>query len=243
MTGDVASLFARQKSHRRGDVLRPVRCASAECGPASSPSTPPTAVRHVGFDESRRDGIHGDIAAAHLLRERFRQSDQPGLRRHVIRLPRIARLADHRRNLMIRPQRSASCLQHLLDRQKRAGQIGGDHGVPIVLLHAQRQAVFGDAGVVDQNGDRPEILGGFGERVLDGIGDWPGRWSPRMPRVPASGSRRPVPPAVSVLRAASTTRAPACASARAHARPMPRLAPVMNAVRFVMRLNFHHSKT
>src|ERR1700722_12997429 len=46
-----------------------------------------------------------------------------------------------------------------------------------------------------------------------------------------------------VFRAASATRAPASDNARAHARPMPRLAPVMKAVRFVMRGNFHHSKT
>jgi len=40
------------------------------------------------------------------------------------------------------------------------------------------------------------------------------------------------------LRAATATRAPACAKLNAHARPMPRLAPVMNAVRFVMRPDF-----
>ncbi len=36
---------------------------------------------------------------AKFLRERLRQPDQPGLRRHVIRLARIARLAHHRRDV------------------------------------------------------------------------------------------------------------------------------------------------
>ncbi len=42
---------------------------------------------------------------------------------------------------------------------------------------------------------------------------------------------------LAVSRAARTTRAPACASARAHASPMPRLAPVTRAVLFVIIFN------
>ena len=37
--------------------------------------------RHVGVDEARRHGIHRDIAAGHLLRQGFGQSDQARFRR------------------------------------------------------------------------------------------------------------------------------------------------------------------
>ena len=54
--------------------------------------------------------------------------------------------------------------------RKAAGQIGGQHAVPILLLHPQSQAVFGDAGIVHQNRNRSEFFGGFGEGLLNGLG-------------------------------------------------------------------------
>jgi hypothetical protein len=55
---------------------------------------------------------------------------------------------------------------------------------------------------------------------------------PRVRISPANDS------SCSTLRAATATRAPDAANASAHARPMPRLAPVTNAVRFVIRPDF-----
>jgi len=37
-------------------------------------------------------------------------------------------------------------------------QVDGNHGVPLLLAHAEHQAVLGDAGVVDQNVDGAELL-------------------------------------------------------------------------------------
>ncbi len=62
------------------------------------------------------------------------------------------------------------CCSTCWDGEKRSGQIGRQHAVPIVLLHPQREAVLGDAGVVHQNRHRTELLDGFGEGFLDGFG-------------------------------------------------------------------------
>ncbi len=50
-------------------------------------------VGHVGHDEAGGDGVHRDAAARQFARERFRQANQPGFARRVIRLPRVARQA------------------------------------------------------------------------------------------------------------------------------------------------------
>ena len=66
--------------------------------------------------------------------------------------------------LMTRPQRF---LQHgpekRLGEQKRAGEVGREHVVPVGALHAHHEAVAGDAGVVDEDLD-------FAEAIEDGLG-------------------------------------------------------------------------
>ena len=60
---------------------------------------------------------------------------------------------------MMRPQRSLHHAgQHLLCGQERAGEVDGEDEIPVLFLHAHRQAVFGDAGVVHQDVDRPASL-------------------------------------------------------------------------------------
>ena len=69
---------------------------------------------------------------------------------------------------MMRPERwrtiglSAACVK-----RERGRQVGADHGVPVVALHAQQQPVARDAGVVDQNVDAPVPLEDAGHRRLD----------------------------------------------------------------------------
>ena len=94
------------------------------------------------------------------------KSDQAGLRRYVIRLAGIAGFAHDRRDVDdAAPALLHHALHHLLNREKRAGEVGREHRVPIVLLHAQRQAVLGYGGVVHQDVDRA----GFGEGFFDGL--------------------------------------------------------------------------
>ena len=51
--------------------------------------------RHIGSDISRRDCVHGNAAARQLFRQRFGETDQAGLARSVIGLPRIANNPDN----------------------------------------------------------------------------------------------------------------------------------------------------
>ena len=131
-------------------------------------------LRHVGFDETRRDGIDRDIPAAHFLRDRFRQSDQPRFRSHVIRLAGIPHLAHHRRNIDDPcPSARASCHAAPVESPEKRRSSWSRSRVPILFFHPQRQTVFGDAGIVDQNRNGPEIFSRLRDSFLDGFRDWP----------------------------------------------------------------------
>ena len=174
----------------------------------------------------------------HLLRQRFRQSDQAGLRRHIVRLARIARLAHHRRNIDdAAPALLHHALQHLLDRQKRAGQIGGEHRVPIVFLHAQREAILGDRRRYSPGcrsadpwplANASLIESGEARSIVD-----PASHLRRISRGGCFQFR-------GVARGQHHARARLAPARARRRRPMPRLAPVTNAVRLVML--FDHSK-
>ena len=56
------------------------------------------------------------------------------------------------------------------DGVERAGEVGCEHVVPVLVAHAHQQAVAGDAGVVHEQLDRPERALDLGERVVDGVG-------------------------------------------------------------------------
>ena len=47
-------------------------------------------------------------------------------------------------------------------------EVDGDHGVPLLLGHAEHQAVLGDSGVVDQNVDVAEVVLDFLDYLLGG---------------------------------------------------------------------------
>ncbi len=63
--------------------------------------------------------------------------------------------------------------QHLSDRltgaAQRPGQVGVENGVPVVLRHAEKRVVAGDAGIVDEQRD-PGALGEVGGDTV-AIGD------------------------------------------------------------------------
>ena len=127
----------------------------------------------------------------------------------------------------MRPLRCFSIgLQRRLRAVEDAGEVRGQDVVPLLRLHAQEEVVAGDAGVVDEVVDAAL-------RVQD-------RRRARRPPTrgrPRRGSRRTrVPPAFAISptasasfassRAPRNTVAPAAASSRAMARPIPREAPV-----------------
>ncbi len=88
----------------------------------------------------------------------LREADDAGLGRGVVGLPGVAHGADHRGDVddaalraFIMPRR------HGLAMRNSRVQIGVDHRVPLLILHAHEQVVAGDAGVVDQDGRCAEL--------------------------------------------------------------------------------------
>ena len=55
----------------------------------------------------------------------------------------------------------------VLGKVEAAGQVRLDDAVPVVLGHAEKQAVLGDSRVIDEDIDHRE----FGEELLAGLGD------------------------------------------------------------------------
>ena len=131
--------------------------------------------------------------------------------------------------LMMRP---AAPLHHALDHRaggvERALQVGVEHRVPVVVVEPEQDVVAGEAGVVDQDVDRAERLLGRGDRAPRP--DRPSATSQATPaaRVAELGGDRLG--ALAASRPTTATLAPAPWSARAMARPMPRVLPVTKAV-------------
>ena len=60
---------------------------------------------------------------------------------------------------MIRPQRARIIFGHdPLGEPPGGGEVGGEHGLEVVLGHADEQAVAGDAGVGHEHLDGAELL-------------------------------------------------------------------------------------
>ena len=117
---------------------------------------------------------------------------------------------------------------------KRAGQVGRQHRLPILLLHAHGQAVLGDAGVVHQNVDAAEFLALLCEKA-ERMESADAQIHLHDERLAARGANfgGDLLELIDLARGQHDARA-ADDSASAQARPMPRLAPVTNAIRFCM---------
>ena len=159
MAGDVAGLIAGQKHNRCRHVPR--RAHAAQWNPRLQFFFHLVSkhVRHRRFDESGRDGVYRNIARRNLDGNRFRQSDQSCFGCNVIRLAGVPHLRDDGGNIddppRARPHHRGQCL---LDAQVRTRQVGANHGIPIVLLHAHRQGVARDRRIVHQNVQPPELF-------------------------------------------------------------------------------------
>jgi len=79
--------------------------------------------------------------------------------------------------LMIRPPLARSSGGLPRDGHKGGFQVGADDNVKIIIIHPQNQAVFGDAGVVNQDIERPFFRQSFhggceGLGVADVADEW-----------------------------------------------------------------------
>ena len=105
----------------------------------------------------------GAMALTVMLRGDFdgdgaREADESRLGGDVIRLPGVAGFGHDRGDV---DDAAGALLEHcaegLLDAQVRAGEVGAEHCVPVVELHAEGEGVAGDGGVVDENVEAAEF--------------------------------------------------------------------------------------
>mmetsp|Transcript_4741 Transcript_4741/g.12166 ORF Transcript_4741/g.12166 Transcript_4741/m.12166 type:complete len:339 (+) Transcript_4741:113-1129(+) len=126
---------------------------------------------HVGFDESRTDGVDGDAPGGELLGVRHGHRDDSSLGGGVVGLPGVSDLPDDRGDV---DDAAGALLHGELEEGLRAvedaAEVDVDDGLPRVGLHSHDEAVAGDSGVVDQYVDGSEGLDGFGEELLDRVG-------------------------------------------------------------------------
>ena len=100
--------------------------------------------------------------------------------------------------------------------------------IPVLFGHLQRQLRTGDAGIVDQNVNRSELLLNLGKQARDLVRplDMAAEGARLSPRLVISAT---VSAAFSARVATQASRAPASASSIAIGLPRPRLAPVTTA--------------
>ena len=114
---------------------------------------------HRARHHAGRHHVHRDAARGDFLGERFGHADHAGLRGGVIRLAGIADRADHARD---RDDAPAAPPHHAAQRRagepERRGEIDIEHALPVLVLEAERQHVARQAGIVDQDGERPRRL-------------------------------------------------------------------------------------
>src|SRR6201991_1867173 len=150
--GDVAGLARGQERHRLRDLLGPAEAIQRDLLQQRGLLRLGQHVGHVGLDETRRDAVDRDVAAAQLARQRARHARDAGLGRGVVGLAGIAAGADDRGDVDDAPEALLHHRAHHLARHAEDGlQVGVVHRVPVVVLHAHGQAVARDAGVVDQH--------------------------------------------------------------------------------------------
>ena len=142
----------------------PIRCSavlSAAIFWKSSKSTPMrSAVCCVIAVETNpgRDAVDVDVEAAELDRERLRHRLDAGLRGRVVQLAAVA----ERRDRGDQHHLPAAVLGHVrlrrLGREERAAQVGGDHGVPVVVGHLVDEVVADDPGAGDEDVEAAVLL-------------------------------------------------------------------------------------
>src|SRR6266852_4273999 len=180
--------------------------------------------RHV----PRGNGVHIDPLARPLICQRSRQLRDSALRRRIRRNQNAPLKRKHRRNIHDLPR--PPLLQHPLRRELRKPEhrreVHGDYLVPILRRVFRRRSPPNNPRIVHQNIDRPQLP----HRLFD---QFPANRRIRnIPRHIESLPNRRISSQTSphsATRPWHTTLAPAPASAKAIAAPIPRCDPVTSA--------------
>ena len=181
----------------------------------------PEGAVHLGLDIAGADRVDADAVARPFHGERARQMDEPGLRRVVGRHLADRAQAQDRGDVddAARPLVGHPALGRALRHQPGAAQVGVDDGVPVLLRHLERGLHDRDAGVVDDDVDRPSASRRRAPHSTD-LADCTSRSTAFAVILPfASSACRDC--SRSARRAAITTDAPAAPRQRAKCVPGP----------------------
>src|SRR5260370_31923219 len=113
--------------------------------------------QHVGVDVAGGERVDSDAARRTLLRQRFCDPVDARFRGSVVDVSVLAGLAIDRTDI---DNPAEAPRPHSLDDRSRhveAGrEIGLDHCIPLLVVHAVDRCVAGDPGIVDEHLDRAE---------------------------------------------------------------------------------------
>ena len=116
------------------------------------------------------DDVGANVPAPELARQRLREPDDPGLRSRVVRLTPVSVDADDRGDVHDRP---GPTLHHPARRRatrvEARREVRVDHGVPVLVRHADEQPVPRHAGVVHEDVEIARLLDERARRLR--IGD------------------------------------------------------------------------
>ncbi len=183
--GDVAGPRRGQEGHRMGDVGRLAEAAQRDLRQQRPSLLFGQRGGHVGVDEAGRHAVDGDAAAAEFARQRARHAGHAGLGGRVVGLAGVAGGADHRGDV---DDAAVALLHHgahhgAAQAEDRL-QVGVEHGVPVLVLHAHGEHVARDAGVVDQHVQPAVLLDDGVDQRLDRAASLTSRRAPRPPAEP-----------------------------------------------------------
>src|SRR3954462_10448277 len=171
MPGDVPRLLAGEEEDGRGDVVHGAQALEGDGAGEGLLGGLGERLGHRGLDVARSHHVGRDVAAAQLAGQRLGEADQPRLGGRVVRLAGVAHHAHHRGDVDDPPPPALHHPpDHLFAEREGAGQVGAQHPLPVVEGHASEQVVGGDAGVVDQDVDLPEVGWQALQPLAEGLG-------------------------------------------------------------------------
>src|SRR5690606_33169206 len=114
---------------------------------------------HLGIDITWRDGVHGHAEACAFLRQGLGKSMDTALGGRIIDLAVLAGLSIDRADVDDAPPASLLHAREAgLGHVEASTEVDAKHLVPIVEAHLEQRPIARDAGVVDQDVNRSDLL-------------------------------------------------------------------------------------
>src|SRR5580698_1001510 len=157
--GNVTGFFRGEEGDAAGDLIGHAEPSDRDAGDDLLQDVLRHRRNHLGVDIAGRDGVDRDALLGVFLRQRLGEADHAGLGGRIVGLANLALLAVDRRDV---DDAAEVALAHALDdvagHVEDRGEVDADDLAPLLLGHAVQHRIAGDAGVVDQGVDGPELL-------------------------------------------------------------------------------------